>query len=346
MKIMQTMAGGQFGGAEEFFLRLVAAFNARGVSQSVVVRPNKARGRKLRDAGVNPVELPFGKWFDFKTQPSLTAQIDRVRPDIVLSWMNRATLATGNACLRADASPIQIGRQGGYYDLKYYRHCDHLIGNTPHIVKYMVDCGWPADCAHFIPNFVSADPGVRMSRGQFDVPEHAPLILAAGRLHQNKAFDTLLEALKYTNGVYLLLAGDGPLKSKLESLSQKLGVASRVRFIGWRSDVDDLMASVDMLVCPSRIEPLGNVVIEAWARNLPVVATAAEGPGWLITNESDGLLVPIDDYRALGFAITQLAEDLELSARVAVAGKLRFESEFNEATVVDRFLALFEEVSR
>ncbi|MEC8288536.1 MAG: glycosyltransferase, partial [Pseudomonadota bacterium] len=91
MKIMQTMAGGQFGGAEEFFLRLVAAFNARGVSQSVVVRPNKARGRKLRDVGVNLVELPFGKWFDFQTQPSLTAQIDRVRPDIVLSWMNRAT---------------------------------------------------------------------------------------------------------------------------------------------------------------------------------------------------------------------------------------------------------------
>ena len=122
---MQTMAGGQFGGAEEFFLRLVAAFNARGVSQSVVVRPNTARGRKLRDVGVNPVELPFGKWFDFQTQPSLTAQIDRVRPDIVLSWMNRATLETGKACLRADSSPIQIGRQGGYYDLKYYRHCDH-----------------------------------------------------------------------------------------------------------------------------------------------------------------------------------------------------------------------------
>jgi len=146
--------------------------------------------------------------------------------------------------------------------------------------------------------------------------------------------------------VYMLLAGDGPLKSKLQSLSQRLGVASRVRFLGWRSDVGDLMATADMLVCPSRIEPLGNVVIEAWARNLPVVATAAEGPGWLITNESDGLLAPIDDCRALGFAITQLAEDLELSARVAVAGKLRFESEFNEATVVDRFLALFEEVSR
>lgn len=333
------------GGAEEFFVRFSAAIQARGVSQTVVVRPNDTRGPKLRKAGIDPVELPFGGWFDFKTVPALASEIDRVRPDIVMSWMNRASAATGKARKRAAAKTVQIGRLGGYYDLKYYRDCDHLIGNTPDIVRYLIDNGWPKDRAHYVPNFVAADIGTALPRTGFDIPDDAQLVLAAGRLHRNKAFDVLLQAMKHVDGVYLLLAGDGPDARELESLAHKLGVARRVRFLGWRTDIADLMATADMLVCPSRIEPLGNVVIEAWARKLPVVAAASEGPGWLITEGEDGLLVPVEDYRALAGAISRLAGDRGFAARLASAGKARFDAEFTEAPVVEKFLALFREVS-
>ena len=345
MKIMQTMAGGDVGGAEEFFVRLAAAFHARDIDQTVVVRPNKTRGPKLRDAGIDPVELPFGGLFDLKTVPVLASEIDRVQPDIVMSWMNRATAATGKARARARAQTVQIGRLGGYYDLKYYRHCDHLIGNTPDIVSYLTDNGWPAERAHYVPNFVAADMGNALPRSGFEVPEDAPLALAAGRLHRNKAFDVLLQAMKHADEIYLLLAGDGPDARDLESLSHKLGVAHRVRFLGWRIDIPDLMATADMLVCPSRIEPLGNVVIEAWARQLPVVAAASDGPGWLISDGEDGLLAPVEDYRALAAAISRLANDRDLAGRLAVAGRTRFDAEFEEDTVVAKFLALFDEVS-
>ena len=345
MKIMQTMAGGDVGGAEEFFLRLAAAFHARGVDQTLVVRPNDTRGPKLRDAGVAPVELPFGGWFDLKTVPALAGKIDRVQPDVVMSWMNRASAATGKARARARAKTVQIGRLGGYYDLKYYQHCDHLIGNTLDIVRYLTDNGWPAERAHYVPNFVGADIGNALPRSGFDIPDSAPLMLAAGRLHRNKAFDILLQALKNADGTYLLLAGDGPDARDLESLSHKLGVAHRVRFLGWRTDIADLMASADMLICPSRIEPLGNVVIEAWARNLPVVAAASDGPGWLITDGTDGLLAPVEDYRALAAAISRLANDRDLAAQLIRAGRARFEAEFTEDTVVERFLDLFEKAT-
>jgi glycosyltransferase involved in cell wall biosynthesis len=104
------------------------------------------------------------------------------------------------------------------------------------------------------------------------------------------------------------------------------------------------MATVDMLVCPSRIEPLGNVVIEAWARNLPVVAAASEGPGWLIEDGVDGLLAPVDDANLLGEAIARLATDSQLPPRLVAAGRRRFEAEFTEDAVVAKFLVLFDKV--
>ena len=338
------MAGGEVGGAEEFFVRLAIALHERGIAQTVISRPNDKRGPRLADTGIELVELSFGGFFDNKTVPSLAAEIDRTEPDIVLSWMNRASDLTGRAVRKANSSPLLIGRQGGYYDLKYYSGCDHLIGNTPGIVNYLVGEGWAQDRAHYVPNFVSAVPSTPVPRSDLNVPEGCTLMLAAGRLHRNKAFDVLLAAVKRAEGIYLLLAGDGVDGKALERLAHKLGVADRVRFLGWRTDIPNLMATADMLVCPSRIEPLGNVVIEAWARNLPVIAAASEGPGWLIEDGTDGLLAPVDDVDLLGEAITRLASDTQLASRLVAAGRRRFETDFTEDAVVAKFLALFEKV--
>ena len=76
-----------------------------------------------------------------------------------------------------------------------------------------------------------------------------------------------MKAMKEADEVYLALAGDGLEARALDSLARELGVDGRVRFLGWRNDIADLMATAVMLVCPSRIEPLGNVVIEAATRN-------------------------------------------------------------------------------
>ena len=129
--------------------------------------------------------------------------------------------------------------------MKYYRKCDWLIGNTRSIVDYAVGNGWPHERIDYLPNFV---PDARMaaaslreeliaSRGL------APLVLALGRLHPNKGFDCLLEALAVTKNANLWLAGEGPLRSRLERLATRLGIAKRVRFLGWRYDVPALMAS-------------------------------------------------------------------------------------------------------
>jgi glycosyltransferase involved in cell wall biosynthesis len=167
-------------------------------------------------------------------------------------------------------------------------------------------------------------------------------LLALGRLHRNKAFDVLLRALADIPDAHLWLAGEGPLAEPLRRLARELGVAARVGFLGWRDDAAALMAAADVLVCPSREEPFGNVIVEAWARRLPVVAAAAAGPKWLVAHEKTGLLVPVDDAAALASAVTRLLADRALAARLIDAGHAAYAAEFTERSVVAGYLALFE----
>jgi len=153
-----------------------------------------------------------------------------------------------------------------------------------------------------------------------------------------------------TAKVDLWIAGDGPLRPRLERLATRLGIADRVRFLGWREDVPALMASADLLVCPSLYEPLGNVVIEAWSAGLPVVATASDGPTGLITDGETGILVPLpgtngDGPAPLACAIERLCADPALRSKLGNAGRRAYEAEFTEPIVISRYRRFFDRVT-
>ena len=166
-----------------------------------------------------------------------------------------------------------VGRLGGYYDLKYYRHCDHLVGNTRDLGTGSSARAGPPRGRITSPNFVHDFAGV--APAVLPAPAGAAKLVALGRLHANKGFDVLLRALALLPGAHLSLAGEGPERAALEGLAAELGVAGRVAFLGWRRDTGALLAGCDVFVCPSRHEPLGNVVLEAWSAARPVVAAAA-----------------------------------------------------------------------
>lgn len=343
LRLLQAIAGGDHGGAEAFFVRLAGALARAGVAQQLLVRRGRPWVARLREQGLAPIELPFGGALDLATGRRFAREIAAFRPDVVLTWMNRAT----RFCPRSTAARpfVHVARLGGYYDLKYYRACDHLIGNTADIVRYIRERGWPAKRAHHLPNFVDATPQPAVPRATLRTPDDAPLIVALGRLHENKAFDVLLRALANLPDAHAWIAGEGPLRGELEGLAARLGVAPRVRFLGWRDDVGALLASADVFVCPSRIEPLGNVVIEAWAHGAPVVATASAGPGALVVPGETGLLVPIDDAEALATSIRTLLDNPQLARRLAEAGRAAYKAGYTEPAVVRRYLDFFRAVS-
>lgn len=331
-RVAMVMAGARHGGAETFFVRLVSALAGAGEEVLAAIRHDPAREAALAGAGVTVRCFAFGGPLDLLTRPLLGVALRRFSPRVVVSWMNRAAGKTPSGPW------VQVGRLGGFYDLRHYRRCHHLVGNTEGIVRYIVAQGWPAERAHHLPNFTPALAGAApASRGSLGVPEGARLLLAMGRLHRNKGFDTLISALAAIPRAHLVIAGEGPERPSLAALAARLGVAGRVTLLGWREDQAALLAAADLFVCPSRHEPLGNVVLEAWSAGRAVIAAAAQGPAELIEHGTTGLLVPPDDADALAAAISALLDDAARAAALASAGQARWAAGFAAAPVVARW---------
>ncbi|MEQ8354348.1 MAG: glycosyltransferase [Kiloniellaceae bacterium] len=336
-RLLQALAGAPQGGAEKHFLRLCLALKRAGVEQRVVMRPHAKSVETLRAGGIEPVTAPFGGLLDRQTGRILRREIKDFRPDLALTYMNRASAALPGGDF------VHLGRLGGYYSMKYYKNCDHLVCVTPDVKAHCVKHGFAEDRVHVITNFVEDVSGAPpQDRAALDTPADAPLIFALGRLHENKAFDILLQAVAAVPGAYLWLAGEGPLRGKLENLAARLGIAERVRFLGWQDDASPYFAAADLYVVPSRHEPLGSVVLDGWMQGLPMVAAASQGPSWLIENEENGLLVPVDDAAAMAAAVARLIEDPQTAERLAQSGRKTFEEGYTEPVAVRRYLELFE----
>lgn len=336
MSVLHLLGTAGEGGAETYFLDLIAVLAADGIEQAAAIRANANREAALKRLQVPTGVFRFGGPIDLLTRPKLAGFAQKHEVKLALAWMNRAARHTPKGPW------ARVGRLGGYYNLKYYRGFDELVANTEDIADWVVAQGWPAGKVRYIPNFALAPPDAPPAgRAELTTPEDAPLLLAMGRLHEVKAHDVALEALRKIPDAYLWIAGAGGLETKLKAMAEALGVAPRVRFLGWRNDPSALYRAADICVFPSRYEPLGNVVIQSWAHSLPVVAAASQGPAALIRDDEDGLLVPIDETEALAQAVNRLIADPELRARLARQGTERVQAEFSPTAVVAQWRQLF-----
>ena len=333
------MAGAAQGGAEAFFERLVTAQHRAGMAVLAVIRREVGRAARLADGGVEPLQLGFGGPLDLLTAPRLRRALEGFRPQVVVAWMNRAT---HHARAASRGTPWALaGRLGGQYDLKYYRGCDVLAANTLGLVDWIAGQGWPRERLRHVPNFAADLAGA--APATLTGPRR---LLAMGRLHPNKDFETLLRAVALLPGdVHLSLAGEGPERGALEAMAKEFGIAARTTFLGWRQDVGALLAGAEMLVVPSRIEPLGNVVLEGFSAGRPVIAAAADGPREVIAPDRTGLLVPIGDSPALADAIAGLLADPVRAAALAAAGRAAFETHHAEAPVLAAWAQFLDEAA-
>ncbi|MBK1698581.1 glycosyltransferase [Rhodovibrio salinarum] len=345
MRLLQTLSGAPQGGAETFFVSLASAFErARlagtiDLTQRAVIRHNPERTAALRTAGVDTRELGFGGRLDLATRRGLKREVADFRPNVVLAYMNRA------ASWMPDGDFLKCARLGGYYDIKYYRRCDHLLCITAHIRQHMIQQGWPADRAHVLENFATVDDLPAAERSTHDTPADAPLLLVPSRLHVNKGLDVMLRALKREPRAYLWLAGSGPEQERLQDLARDLGVEDRVRFLGWRSDRGALFRAADIVVFPSRHEPFGTVSLEAWAYRRPLVAADASGPAGLVRNGEDALLVPREDDLALAEAITRVIDTPGFAGQLVEQGHARYLHDYTEAACVRRYMEMLGRLS-
>jgi len=336
MKVMHYHFG-KDGGAERFFVHLVNALARRGVEQTAVIRPNRL-WRKDIEQSSRIIESKFRNLSpDRILLPLKVKHMARVeRPDALFSWATRASRLMPNykGC-------IKISRLGDYpTNLSYFKNSDILVCNTPGIGEHVRKLGWTRG-VEVISNFTSIEEVTPIDRASLNTPASAPVVMSMGRFVPRKEFALLTAAVAKLPGVFLWLAGEGEELENVKKTAADLGVMDRVRFLGWQKDARPFVAAADIFVMPSRHEPLGNVILEAWAQGKPVVSGRSEGPSWFMRDGESGLLVDIGDTDGFSRAIERLINDPALAAKVAAGGRETLLNQFSEEAVANAYLELF-----
>jgi glycosyltransferase involved in cell wall biosynthesis len=343
LKILNIISGAKRGGAEKFFERFsVSIEKQKNLEQRVIIKKNKKRCAFLRKNKIIVEELAFRSKFDFYTRKKIKGVIKDFKPNIVLSWMNRAS----------DMIPVDrnnyksIGRLGGFYKIKNYLNCDYLIANTEDIKSYIIEQGWDPEKVFYVPNFVEKKDKNLIKKKDFTTPENKKIILGLGRFHENKGFDILIKSLKSLPDYYLWLLGNGEMKKKYNDLAGCYNLKNRIRFIDWVDNPSAFYNTADILVCPSRLEPLGNIIIEAWAHKIPVIASNIMGPKKLIKNEINGLKFESENVEELVSCVNRISNEKKLKNKLIVNGYKDYVSKYSENIIMEKFKSLFWEVSK
>ena len=347
MKILQVMAGAEFGGAETAFVDMCIAMHDAGEHIEVVTRPNALRVPQLQAAGIRVHSLPFGGKIDVFTPIKLQKIIQNFKPDIVQSWMSRAPSKVPRwKKFMGIPRYFHVSRLGSPYKMKYFKSSDYFASITPDIATYIIDHGVDDERVRVLHNFAEVEPiESPVLRSDYGVPEGAPLLLGLGRLHPDKAFDTLINVVAQMPGVYAWIAGEGPQRQELEALITSLNVEDRVTLLGWRTDRAALLRACDICTFISRNEGFGTVFVQAWAQETPVVVCDADGPRQFVRHEEDGLLAPIDDVDAIKTCVQRLIDDRDLTERLIKNGRKRYEREFTKQASLQGYLEYYHHIA-
>ncbi len=346
MKILQVMAGAEHGGAETAFVDMCIALHESGENIEVITRGNEVRVPQLEQAGIKVHTLVFGGKIDVFTSWKIQKIIQKFQPDIVQSWMSRAA----SKVLRWKKSMgikryLHVTRMGTPYKLKYFKSVDYFVGITPDIVQHIVDHNVESEHVRHINNFAEVENVEKeIYRGEYGTPEDAPLLLGLGRLHEDKAFDTLIKVAAQMPSVHVWIAGEGPDRGKLEALIEQLDVGARVKLLGWRTDRAALLQACDICTFISRDEGFGTVFVQAWAQGTPVVVCDADGPRQFVRHEEDGLMAGIDDIEGIRNCIQRLIDDKDLAERLIQNGHKRYEAEFTKEACLQNYLQFYHDM--
>jgi glycosyltransferase involved in cell wall biosynthesis len=212
---------------------------------------------------------------------------------------------------------------GGYWESVGQRRAAAVIALTPRLRDRLVSGGVAPERIHVIPSGV----GPSLLSGPVGEPDRPdrPRILFVGRLHPQKGVDTAVRAMTRLPDAELVLAGEGPERARLAALAARLGVAERVRFLGFvaHSRIAGLLRDAHVLVMPSRYEELGTALVEAMHTGTPVVASRVGGIPDLVTHGVHGMLVTPGDADELAGALGRVLSSPALAGTLAANARQR-----------------------
>ena len=156
-------------------------------------------------------------------------------------------------------------------------------------------------------------------------------------------FDAMVKLWKTFPDIALIFVGKGPLQSDLAGRADRLGVSDRVRFLGWRNDVHEILPVFDLFVLPSLNEGMGRVLVEAMAAGRPIVASRTGGVPDLVKDGKNGLLVPPGDVPALAEAVMYMIKHPDQAGKMGECGR-KMCPEFSRESMVDKLDSLYKDL--
>ena len=376
MKVLHVLATLQRRGAETFATDLMRALWDLDVDQSaIVLRPSEWGV----DTGATPVlRLTSGRVripglnADGSVVGRFARAIDALNPDVIQAHGGEAlkySVLASSLRVHHSMAPIvyrRIGtsptwlyrgpRRWGYRTLM--RRASKVITVADAVRSEVIGrFGLSADKVVTIPNAV--DPGrLRPSRGRvamreaLELPATAPIILSIGALTWEKDPLTHIEVSRRVfaavpDAMHLFL-GDGQEKASIERRIKDLGLGERVRLLGSRSDVADVLAAVDVALFASRLDGMEGMpatLIEAGMAGVPVAAFSVAGVQEVLVDQQTGLLASSGDVDVLAQHIVRLMREPQLRSRLAAAAAMRCRERFSIHTVAPSYKALYKEVA-
>ncbi len=335
MRLSLVISSLNAGGAEHVMSTLANAWSARNHHVDLITThddgstPHYKLSEHVRLLSVDP--RFSGAFKQVSIIRSLRRAITAADPDAVVSFLNYTNILTLLACRglacpvviseRADPRLMSIGPAWSLLRRVTYRRAACLIAQTPTAAKLYEHLA--PGRVRVIPNPVSMGSGGCTTTHTPPIPDR-PTILAVGRLHHQKGFDLALRAMALLPPSCadwrLVVLGEGILRSELESLRDELGLGDRVLLPGQVANPRPWLERAQIFLLSSRSEGFPNALCEAMAAGLPVISTdCPSGPANIITSETDGILIPTEDPRAMSAALARLITSEELRARLARA---------------------------
>ncbi len=364
MKILFTIPSLAGGGAEKMLMQLLTHLDRRKFQVELAVFDYSGRYTSSVPGDVVVYDLEKKRRHDMvRATLRLAGILRRECPDLIVSFLPYASTNTIVArqlsrthipivvCERNALSKVlqddAWGPLKGFLIRRYYPLAEAAIA---------VSRGVRDDLMHYYPfpervgviyNGADVQAIQRQTAEPVEQPwfdDHIPVIISAGRLTAQKNFPLLLRAfsrVRQQMAVRLVIMGTGAARPQLETLASGLGIASDVAFIGYRDNPFAYMSKASLFVLSSSWEGFANVIIEAMACGVPVIATdCPSGPSEIITSGREGILVPVEDVDALTRAMLQVLEDSRLRQRLADSGRRRAH-DFDYRTMVAAYEGFF-----
>lgn len=366
VRVVQVMATGTNGGAQEHVFNLVSRLDREFYDVSVVSLSSGSAVRKLQRAGIDTVVIDDPD--DVIATATLAAYLTDARADVVHNHMYRAeivgtkaAIALGEAGHRRPwlISTVHSSRVRSGEDQEQVRRLtpqmNHLIAVSRAIEAKIEAEGRTGAPVSLIYNGVDLERYDHQEpcctlREEFGMEPDAVIVGVVGRLETEKGHPTLLEAwplvLERVPNAYLLIVGEGSRLDALHQIAIEQGVERHVIFTGRRDDIPAITAAFDVAVLPSYREAQGLTILEAMALARPVVASNVGGIPEMIQHGVNGMLVPPQDPAALAGSIALLLTDHPLADMLGRAGHDTVHDRFCIQLMVNAVQELYDEGAR